>query len=84
MSIEKVKGYRLGRELVALRGGPFGQHWYWKDEFEQHLVTAQIAKDRGLPPAAWSKLGYKETQEIVPNHDKDLPGVTGTVWRWVG
>jgi hypothetical protein len=82
VSIEKVKNHHPGRELAALRGGPYGQHWYWADEFAQQQDTARRARERGLPGPCWVKLHYEPTDEMTANHDRELSGVFGRVWRW--
>jgi hypothetical protein len=84
--IEAVPHYREGRELAALRGGPWANAWYWRDELEAQQQRALAGVERGLAAAVGWKAAYAPTSELAPNPSPDPPlrGVPGRVWIWTG
>jgi hypothetical protein len=85
-TVADIPGYREGRELAALRGGPWANAWYWRDELEAQQQRALAGVKRGLAAAVGWKAAYAPTNDWTANPSPDAPlrGVSGRVWIWTG
>lgn len=75
-TVESIPGWELGRTLIALQGGPFGNFWYWSDDFET-LRARDEAEDRQN-----GKHHYQPTGRRLINPDPSLGGCSGEEWQW--
>lgn len=75
------KGRRVGKELIALEGGPWNGRWFWIEDFEAELKTEQAARERGRE-ILFPKEPYRETERYIDNPDRNWEGWRGRVWAW--